>query len=144
MVAPYWHFRRCQEPSISDGKDVHWIDTPYGHPVFSRIGNSLDQKKPKKTIRSSTIDHLVGSLSLNPTFIKIDVEGAEYDVLNGMLDTLINFKPTIMIEKHPSLIPKDISIKEIDDFLKANNYILSKEIFSDDLAITEIWKSKNN
>ena len=35
-----------------------------------------------------------------PDFVKIDVEGLEYDVLSGMKDTLKNIKPKLFIEIH--------------------------------------------
>ncbi|NJO55779.1 MAG: hypothetical protein HC834_04805 [Rhodospirillales bacterium] len=40
--------------------------------------------------------------------MKIDVEGAELDVLNGMLRTLDTYRPDLFIELHyaiPALIP---------------------------------------
>lgn len=38
-------------------------------------------------------------LSLNPAFIKIDVEGAEVEVLQGLQDTIARHRPTLMIER---------------------------------------------
>ena len=81
---------------------------------------------------------MVSSKSLKPTFIKIDTEGAELDVLEGMKETLKIFKPKIMLEKHPNFIPKKISIKMIDDLLKKNNY-KSNFINKNNLTIREIW-----
>ena len=46
-----------------------------------------------------------------------------------------------MLEKHPLLIPKNISLKDIDNFLiKNSNYseFISEDI---DIAIREIWKT---
>ena len=125
---------------ISSGKDVYQVDTIYGHPAFIAIDNKFKSDDIKKKIKSTTIDLLVDSLSLKPKFIKIDVEGAEYDVLKGMNNTFLNFKPAILIEKHPTLIPKNIAIEEIDNFLKSKNYILKKKIYADSIAINEIWK----
>ena len=71
----------------------------------------------KKIIKSVTLDSVVQSLSLKPKFIKIDVEGAEFDVLQGMQETLKKYKPEIMLEKHPSLVPKNIILKDIDNYI---------------------------
>ena len=49
----------------------------------------------------------------------------------------------IMIEKHPTLIPKNIEISQIDNFLIEKGYKLETEIFKDDIAITEIWNNNN-
>lgn len=39
------------------------------------------------------------SFALAPTFIKIDVEGGEFDVLSGAVETLKRWRPTLMIER---------------------------------------------
>jgi FkbM family methyltransferase len=44
---------------------------------------------------SRTLD----SFDLAPTFMKIDVEGGEYDVLAGATETLRTHEPTLMIER---------------------------------------------
>ena len=38
------------------------------------------------------------------------------------------------------IVDEDITIEEIDNFLKSKNYILKKKIYADDIAINEIWK----
>lgn len=60
------------------------------HPSFTcqadtGIGSSM---------RSITIDSLVDALHLEPAFVKIDVEGAESFVLDGMMRTLAMFRPS--------------------------------------------------
>lgn len=93
----------------------------------------------KKKISSTTIDNLVNSLSLKPSFIKIDTEGAEHDVLQGMRVTMRKFKPKIMLEKHPTMIPKNISLEDIDKELKNYNYKPTL-ISHGDISIRELWK----
>lgn len=44
------------------------------------------------------IDSLIKSDSLRPSFVKVDVEGFEYEVLKGMSATLSEIKPGLMIE----------------------------------------------
>ena len=88
------------------------------------------------------MDDLISQNHYNPKFIKIDAEGAELDILEGMKKLLMINNPTIMLEKHPGLLPKDISVDQIDNFLKEKGYFLEKEIFKDEIAITEIWKKK--
>jgi len=120
---------------INKGNDVTMANTPYGHPSFQE---SSEKNNDKKSIKSKTLDSIVNSFSLNPKFIKIDVEGAELDVLQGMKETLKRYKPKIMLEKHPTLIPRNISIKNIDNYLYEYSY-QSKLIYSDDIAIREMW-----
>ena len=76
---------------------------------------------------------------LKPTFIKIDTEGSELDILINMKKTISIYKPKILLEKHPTLIPKNSSLQMIDDFLRQNKY-LPTLINKSDLAIREIWK----
>jgi len=51
-------------------------------------------------VRALTIDYLVFKIFRLPRvdLIKIDVEGAEYEVLKGAISTLESFKPVLFIE----------------------------------------------
>lgn len=54
-------------------------------------------------VRVETIDGLVeGGTLLPPAFLKIDVEGAEYDVLTGAEKTLRRERPAILLSTHGS------------------------------------------
>ena len=55
-----------------------------------------------------------------------------------MQETLKKFKPKIMLEKHPTMIPKNISLKDIDNVLKKNKY-KSTLISNSPIAIREMW-----
>ena len=88
------------------------------------------------------MDELVKINKISPTFIKIDVEGVEYNVLNGMKNIFETLKPIIMLEKHPTLLPKNVNIGSINSLLHQNGYEMVKEI-KDDVAIIEIWKNSN-
>ncbi len=53
------------------------------------------------TIEVDTLDHVIEAHGLpKPDFIKIDVEGLEGDVLEGMADTLERHAPSLFIEVH--------------------------------------------
>lgn len=50
-------------------------------------------------VRTTTVDSLVaGSALVAPTLVKIDVEGAEAEVLDGMAETITRHRPTIVCE----------------------------------------------
>lgn len=51
-----------------------------------------------------TIDALVNALELLPDVIKIDVEGAELDVLRGACETFLRAKPTIYLSVHSATL----------------------------------------
>ena len=136
-------FQITFEP-IGDGRSVIRNPTIYGHPVYSNQKDKIDSVNIKeKVLKSIQLDNLVEKFKLNPSFVKIDVEGAEYDVLQGMSSVFKVYKPLIMLEKHPTLIPKDISIDDINNFLDTKGYKVESVIFRDDIAITEIWKKYN-
>lgn len=42
----------------------------------------------------------IDALGINPSFIKIDVEGMEYDVLRGCKETILRHHPVVMIEEN--------------------------------------------
>ena len=89
---------------------------PNDHPGFTVSGDSVEG------LQTLTVDHLVRSLALKPRFIKIDVEGAEYHVLRGMEATLSEFKPSLMLEIHPTWLPAKIVIGDVFALLDRHNY----------------------
>lgn len=129
---------------ISNGSEVEIVKTPYGHPTFLNKNDISENKSTEKKIRSTTIDLLTKTLSLKPKFIKIDVEGSEYNVLEGMKDTMGKFRPLIMIEKHPTLLPESVTLKRIDNFFIEQDYKVFKKISEEDIAINELWSHKDN
>jgi FkbM family methyltransferase len=85
-----------------------------------RYGMFTDNYNPsllsfvKNTVKIVPID----SLNLNIDFVKIDAEGAELSVLNGMLSTIERCRPVIMVER------VNFSISEIQNLLQSFNYQL--------------------
>ena len=67
-----------------------------------------------------------GSASID--FIKIVVEGYELDILEGAVDTITKYKPTIFVED------KNMESEDIAELMKDMNY----KIAEDDLT-SYIW-----
>jgi hypothetical protein len=51
-----------------------------------------------------------------PSFIKLDVEGHEINVLRGAVDIITKYKPAIMVEIH------DMETSDVDPYLKTLGY----------------------
>lgn len=72
---------------------------------------------PCGLVKCMTLD----SLARKPLdFIKIDVEGAEMDVLRGARHTLESLKPAVFVEVHPSVLAEADHI--VYDFMKSLEY----------------------
>jgi FkbM family methyltransferase len=50
--------------------------------------------------RAIKLDSFCASSGFQPDFLKMDVEGAEYDVLTGGKETIARFRPKMLIELH--------------------------------------------
>lgn len=80
----------------------------------------------QETNSTVTIDSYARRTSSPPDVIKIDVEGAEGDVINGMKGVLDSDKPTIYIEMHPESLPKfGYMVEDIYSTLREYEYDIS-------------------
>ncbi len=55
-----------------------------------------------------TIDSLIDKRRLSPSVIKLDVEGAELDALQGARKTINQFKPRLLVEVHHPVLPEQV------------------------------------
>jgi FkbM family methyltransferase len=90
----------CEERTILIG-----LDGNIGWNTFEKINDTENMKKI--TVNVKSFDSLC--LNVEPSFIKIDVEGNEYQVLDGMLKSFSQWKklPPVLCEigfgnKHPN------------------------------------------
>ena len=82
---------------------------------------------PSEIVKAKPIDNL----NLEPSLIKIDVEGDEQRVLEGAKNTINKFKPVIYLERNfePDRIPLDdymfwLGYKQVpeNEFIYINNF----------------------
>lgn len=89
-----------------------------------RIGEALQVAKAKTV----TLNDLLAAES-RVDLIKIDVEGAEVEVLQGSLDALNDFRPTLMIEMHdPYLAYPEANRGEVEHLLEWAGYVHGEDI----------------
>jgi FkbM family methyltransferase len=98
-ILPFAVADKTGELTFSDNKAEH-------------DGNSYIPSSPvyqnaetKFTVMAYAIDDLVEDGYLPPAIIKIDVEGAELDVLKGAEETLKQYKPNIILATHDVHLP---------------------------------------
>lgn len=90
------------------GGSTFYLDNP----------NKSDSKRIKEKVQCFTLDYLVHKHRLkNIKYIKIDVEGAELDVLHGLINILKKQKPIVIVEA----LDKN-QWRLIKSFFKENNY----------------------
>ena len=75
------------------------------------------------TVRMTTLDREVDELRLVPGVIKIDVEGAELDVLKGAARVLDTHRPRVLLSLHPrQLAQAGLECEVVLGWLRARRY----------------------
>ncbi len=90
---------------------------------LSRLNNSINTVSTNKI--QISLDDFCKQNNTIPDIIKIDVEGAEFEILAGAKDIITKYKPEIIISLHPKHL-KELgnNINGIFDFCKKFSYQL--------------------
>jgi len=92
---------------------------------FSTLDKISSEKENTYRVKAITLDSIVKKLKLKRVdLVKIDVEGAEVQVLKGSLETIRRFHPKIIVEVHEWL---GVKSNEIMQLLKKYGYKLTHE-----------------
>ena len=88
---------------------------------ISKVHQIKDYKEV--IISQITLDTYCRNTDLKPQIIKIDVEGAEINVLKGAKEIIYKYKPTIYLSIHPNHIKKlGTNINELTELINDLNY----------------------
>jgi FkbM family methyltransferase len=76
------------------------IDTGAASSMYKGHAKSANKKGSSIKVNTTTIDTICGHFNLLPDLIKIDVEGAEYKVLQGALELVKRKQTRFIVEVH--------------------------------------------
>lgn len=106
------------------GKEEYSTMGELAHPSIA------DEHYVTQTVPMSTIDELVAQNSLEPGFMKVDVEGAEYLVFEGARKTLEQKRPIILSELSEALLKATgSSSMDVVRFIEASGYTVLDPLF---------------
>lgn len=126
MLQAMLHDLRPHFPSVSfsvitrpvgDGSEVSatWPESTASHPRFAEAASA-------GSVPSLTVDEFVPAQQLRPRLIKVDVEGAELAVLEGMRETLAEHRPALMLEIHPEWQPEGVTAADVEALVRDAGY----------------------
>ena len=84
-----------------------------------KMSHKNEEGQPIQTVR---VDDWVHENKIRPDILKIDVEGAEYEVLQGAQETISSFHPKIILETHSRELRE-----KCEQFMKSCGYKLKIE-----------------
>jgi len=123
-------FQPLQVPA-GNGQPVVVTNPPGGHPQFAEAPHG-------EGTPTTTVDELVATFGLAPTFVKVDVEGAELFVLEGMRRTLAEHRPAVLLELHHHWQPPGRSAAEVEKLLRGNRYDV-RVLERTEVNIRQLW-----
>jgi FkbM family methyltransferase len=104
----------------NDNNPVQMI-TPGANGPHPNMGGMF--VRPDGTIPKLKLD----AFGLDPDLIHLDIEGAEYDALQGAIDTINRSKPVIVVEWEPLIMRTfNYTSIEFEDFFASIGYVLQK------------------
>lgn len=107
------------------------ICTVAGKEEYSSIGNmahpSIEKVtgKVEEVVKSSTVDKLIEKFSMTPGFVKVDVEGVEHLVFQGMEKCLSKHRPIVLSELSDYLLRRNgSSAQEVVSMFEGYDYLV--------------------
>ncbi|HHU71606.1 MAG TPA: FkbM family methyltransferase, partial [Clostridiales bacterium] len=116
-----------------------------GHGSIKRDGITYTGEE---SVIQKTLDSYVNENNLNVGLIKVDIEGAEQDFLDGAIETIIQYRPILIISIYHSLddffnIKPKLEALNLGYTFKIYRPILKRSIISETLLIAEIIDDNN-
>jgi FkbM family methyltransferase len=124
------------------GKAHFYISQIEGDNSNSLISYVNDREIQSEEIDVVSVDSFVEQWDLQKVnFIKIDAEGAEFDVIQGAIKTFHKHRPSCILSIHPNpILSKGDKLEDIYDFITELNYSIlynNKVIAKDEFCINK-------
>ena len=131
--------------AISDEEDKVIIFHESEKDWESSLSDNKFQKKKVSNIKTTTIDVIFDSYDLKDyfLFIKLDIEGHEFQAISGGINTIKKYNPIIIIEFSKYILDNNGSFDFLENFLINLDY----KIYSVDnklIELKEVIKLLNN
>ena len=120
-------FPRNEAVGKEIGKTRFYVSDIEGDNSNSLVSYVADRETHGEEINVVSIDSFIEQMNIKKVgFIKIDAEGAEFDVMTGAAKTLQNHRPVVILAIHPSpILSKGDKLEDIYDFIEQLNYSIS-------------------
>ena len=114
-------------------KMLHFFQAGFENTGSSSESNKNAHSSREIEVRGVPLDTIVKDLDLKRVdLVKIDVEGAELQVLTGMKQSMAKYGPKIIIELvEENLENLGTSVKEVQEFFRQNGYVQKSHIDGD-------------
>lgn len=86
------------------------------------VTNDIAKRNSTLIVNAVRLDDLIKKDNQKMSFIKIDVEGYEYYVLLGAMNTIDSFKPSLLIEVEGDPSEKNSKAEQVFNLLKSRSY----------------------
>jgi FkbM family methyltransferase len=126
--------------SESDG------EIPFYRSQVANWGGIREKDVSAKTtpiqVRSTTLDGYCSTNNLAPTFLRMDIEGAEVEAMRGAGEILRTFKPKIFMELHLSFLSAEEKLELIETLSQPDyqNCLVIKRYYDSPWAIKQDMK----
>jgi FkbM family methyltransferase len=125
------------EGVVTDHDGACEVQTIEGREEYSTIGRMMHPHvagapSTSVEVEAATLDTLVEGFSLDPGFIKVDVEGAEATVFKGASGVLANARPVVLSELSDFLLRKNgSSAAEVISLFQRHDYRVIDPLWPD-------------
>lgn len=125
------------------------VDPVGGFVQSQRFEHSMWAEPQEIQVRVESISDCVQRLKVSPDFIKIDIEGYEYEAVKGSLDFLAEKKPVLLFELHLNYLEqRQLSARTLVEMLAGCGYsfyeysgrpVRAKELYDSPLASVRFY-----